>query len=103
MNMKGMEQSARRAADLMRALGNENRLMLLCQLVDGEKSVGWLADNLGVRQTVASQQLALLRRERLVESRRDGQTVFYSLASNDAERVIRLLYDIYCQPEAEGE
>jgi len=93
-----MKASARSAADLMRSLANENRLMLLCQLVDGEKSVGSLADQLGVRQTLVSQQLALLRRAGLVEARRDGQTIFYALASSEAERVLGLLYDIYCQP-----
>ena len=93
-----MKASARSAADLMRSLANENRLMLLCQLVDGERSVGWLADELGVRQTLVSQQLGLLRRAGLVEARRDGQTIFYALASSDAERVLGLLYEIYCQP-----
>jgi DNA-binding transcriptional ArsR family regulator len=96
MNATELQDSAQRAANLMRSLANEKRLMLLCQLVDGEKSVGTLCKALGLAQTNASQQLALLRREGLVRTRRDGQTIYYSLAGEEGRRVIEVLYELYC-------
>lgn len=80
----------------MRSLASEKRLMLLCQLVDGERSVGELCEALDIPQTNASQQLAVLRREGLVETRRDGQTIYYSLAGEEGRRVIEVLYELYC-------
>ena len=82
----------------MRALASENRLMLLCQLVEGEKSVGALAEALDLRQSTVSQQLALLRKDGLVTTRREAQTIYYSLAGNDARQVIEVLYGLYCAP-----
>ncbi len=93
-----MQQAARRASELMKALSNENRLMILCQLADGEKSVGQLADALGLRQAAASQQLSLLRKDGLVTPRREAQTIYYDLHGIAARRVIELLYEIYCAP-----
>ncbi|MEZ5668247.1 MAG: metalloregulator ArsR/SmtB family transcription factor [Alphaproteobacteria bacterium] len=95
-----MQKASRRAADLMRALASENRLMLLCQLAQGEKSVGALAEALDLRQSTVSQQLALLRKDGLVTTRREAQTVHYSLAGDDARRVIEVLYALYCAPVA---
>jgi len=91
-----LQESAERAAGLMRSLASEKRLMLLCQLVDGERSVGELCDALGLSQANASQQLAVLRRDGLIKPRRDGQTIYYSIASEAARRVILVLYEIYC-------
>ncbi|MHA1566686.1 MAG: ArsR/SmtB family transcription factor [Alphaproteobacteria bacterium] len=91
-----MEKSARAASALMDMLSNENRLMILCQLSGGEKSVGQLAELIGARQVAVSQQLAILRREGLVQPRREAQTIHYSLASDEASRVIQVLYEIYC-------
>lgn len=91
-----MHAAATRASDLMRALASENRLMILCQLAEGEKSVGELAGRLDLRQAAVSQQLALLRKDGLVAPRRDGQTIFYSIASPQAEAVIEVLYDLFC-------
>ena len=100
MNIKEMRIAAQQAANLMKALSSENRLMMLCQLADGEKSVGELAQLLGLQQAAVSQQLALLRRKGLVVPRRDGQTIYYSLAGDAARRVIMVLYELYCAPQS---
>ena len=99
MNLKALEDSAQIAANLLRSLANENRLMILCQLAEGEKSVGELANLLGIRQTNMSQQLALLRKDNIVTTRREGQTIYYTLVSAPARQLIKLLYDIYCNPD----
>lgn len=93
-----MQTSARGAADLMKALSSENRLMLLCQLADGEKTVGDLAEALGMRQAAVSQQLALLRKDGLVSARREGRMMHYRLTGREARAVIMLLYELYCAP-----
>jgi len=97
--MEDMQASADRAVELLKSLGNRSRLMILCQLLQGERSVGDLAQLIGMRDTAVSQQLALLRKDGLVRARRDGQTIYYALASAEAERVIVTLYDIYCPAE----
>ncbi|MGD1879675.1 MAG: ArsR/SmtB family transcription factor [Kiloniellaceae bacterium] len=93
-----MQRSAQAAADLMKALSSENRLMLLCQLVDGEKTVGELAGSLRLRQAAVSQQLALLRKDGLVSARRDGRQMHYCLTGQEARAIIKLLYELYCAP-----
>jgi ArsR family transcriptional regulator, virulence genes transcriptional regulator len=98
MNINDLQTSARAAADLMKALSSENRLLLLCQLADGDKSVGELAEGLGLRQAAVSQQLALLRKDGLVAARRDGRTMHYSLTGREARAVIQILYRLYCEP-----
>ena len=90
--------SAKSASRFLEALSNENRLLLLCLLAEGEKSVGELEALLGLRQPAVSQQLARLRADDLVGYRRNGKTVFYSLTSDPAERVMNLLHEIFCQP-----
>ncbi len=94
--MQEMQVNADRAVELLKALGNRGRLMILCQLVQGERSVGDLAERISMRDTAVSQQLALLRKDGLVRARRDGQTIYYALASDEAARVIQTLYEIYC-------
>ena len=98
MNIQEMENSAYAASEMLKALANEHRLMMLCQLADGEKSVGELTRLVGLAQPAMSQHLARLRRDGLVGTRREGQTVWYSLLSDEAGKVIELLYDIYCAP-----
>ncbi|CAK0749277.1 Transcriptional activator HlyU [uncultured Gammaproteobacteria bacterium] len=93
-----MDEAAAAATDLLKALASPNRLKILCHLIDGEKSVGGIAALLGVRETVVSQHLALLRKDRLVRSRRVGQTIFYVIDSPQAEQVIRVLHQLYCVP-----
>ena len=98
MNIKAeiMSQAADVVVELLQSLGNKSRLMIICQLLEGEKSVGQLAEFLQARESTVSQHLALLRKDRLVTTRRDGQTIFYSISSDPARRIIELLYEIYC-------
>lgn len=84
------------AANLMKALGNENRLMVLCALAEGERSVGELNELIPLSQSALSQQLARLRSQGLVNTRRESQTIYYSLAQGPVDKVIHLLHDIYC-------
>ena len=91
-----MELHAADAAGLMKALGNESRLMILCVLAEGERSVSDLNSIVPLSQSALSQQLARLRQSGLVTTRRESQTIFYSLAAGPADRVINLLHDIYC-------
>jgi len=91
-----MRESADDATRLLKAMSSRNRLMLLCQLTEAEKSVGALADLVGMRESAASQQLALLRKDGLVSARRDGQTIYYRLASDKAGKLLATLYDAFC-------
>jgi ArsR family transcriptional regulator len=102
VDLARMEDSARKAAEFLRALGHEGRMMMLCHLVTGEKSVSELEALLGARQAAVSQQLARLRHEGLVEARRDGKAIFYSLADPRALRLLEVLYELFCAPGAEG-
>ena len=96
MNMKDMEARADEVAGLLKSLSHPMRLMLLCQLVDGERAVGELAARLDRPQPAVSQQLGLLRREGLVRTRRVGQTVFYSLPAGPVHRLMEDLYRNFC-------
>jgi len=98
-----MREYAAEAARLMNALGNESRLMILCMLAEDEQSVGALNEAIPLSQSALSQQLARLRRQELVETRRESQTIFYSLRKGPAEKVIHLLHDIYCPDRQSGE
>jgi DNA-binding transcriptional ArsR family regulator len=93
-----MAAAAEQASELLRSLGNRHRLMILCQLTEGERSVGDLAAFLGLRDSTVSQHLSLLRRDGLVRARRDGQTIWYSIASPPARRVLETLFEIFCKP-----
>jgi len=91
-----MQAHAADAAGLMKALGNESRLMVLCMLTEGEQSVSDLNDMIPLSQSALSQQLARLREQGLVKTRRESQAIYYSLADGPADRIINLLHDIYC-------
>ena len=93
------EDSAGRAASLLRTLANERRLMILCQLVDGEMSVGALQPRVGLSQSALSQHLALLREEGVVATRREGQSIFYRVADPAALRVLQTLAELFCPPD----
>lgn len=97
-----MRQHAPDAAGLMKALGNESRLMILCTLAEGEHSVGELNEMVPLSQSALSQQLAKLRSQGIVSTRRESQTIYYSLAEGPANRIIRLLHDIFCSPDDRG-
>ncbi|MBL9068187.1 MAG: helix-turn-helix transcriptional regulator [Sphingopyxis sp.] len=93
------EASAGRAATLLRLLANEKRLMILCQLADGELAVGEIQSRVGLSQSALSQHLALLRAEGIVATRREGQAIFYRLDDPAAMRVIETLAELFCPPE----
>jgi DNA-binding transcriptional ArsR family regulator len=93
-----MARRAREASEFLKALAHESRLMILCDLLHGEKSVGELEALLARRQSTVSQQLARLRLEGLVSARRDGKTIYYSIASDKARSIISALYDSFCSP-----
>jgi DNA-binding transcriptional ArsR family regulator len=95
-----MRSQAASAETMLKALGNRHRLMILCRLNDGEQSVGDLAAFLDVRDSTVSQHLALLRKDGVVSTRRDGQTIWYALASEPVRRLVGTLYEIYCSPQA---
>ncbi len=95
-----MELAADQASELLKALSNRHRLLIVCQLVDGERSVGDLAEFLGLRDSTVSQHLALLRKDGLVSARRDAQTIYYSIASKPAREILKTLYQVYCAPKA---
>ena len=91
-----IRRHAASAASLMKALGNESRLLILCALARSEYSVGELNEIVPLSQSALSQQLARLRREELVTTRRESQTIYYSLAPGPAHQVIELLHGVYC-------
>lgn len=93
-----MKENAARAAAFLKTLAHEGRLMILCHLGNGEKSVGQLEDLLQLRQAAVSQMLARLREEGFVTTRRDGKTIYYSLRDGNAAQMIGLLYDLFCEP-----
>ena len=91
-----MAENAQGAAAFLKTLAHEGRLMILCHLGSGEKSVGELEDLLDMRQAAVSQMLARLREEGFVTTRRDGKTVHYSLANENTQEVIALLHRLFC-------
>lgn len=95
---KTMEAKAEDAARMLSTLANAKRLMALCHLLEGEKSVGRLAELVGLAPAALSQHLARMRDLRLVETRRDGQTIHYRLASTEVEAILETLYRLYCEP-----
>lgn len=98
INPDRVRKHAPEAAQLLKSLGHETRLAILCLLAGGERSVGELNAELGISQSALSQHLAVLRRDRLVATRRDAQHIHYRLAGEHASRVIEALHDIYCRP-----
>lgn len=94
-------RKARKASNFLKALSNESRLLLLCLLAERERSVTELENILSLRQSAVSQQLARLRYDGMVDTRRDGKTIYYSLANDDVRRVIAVVYDIFCAPAAD--
>lgn len=97
-----MAPRAREASEFLKALAHESRLMILCDLLHGEKSVGELEAQLARRQSTVSQQLARLRLEGLVSARRDGKAIYYSIASERARSIIAALYESFCNPPGGG-
>lgn len=92
-----MEGQARRAAEFLRSLASEHRLLILCALAEGERSVGELATLLGIAQPNASQHLFKLKSEGLVTARREGQTIYYRIASRHVKPIIGHLHAMFCK------
>lgn len=99
-NIEAMHRAADQASELLKALASRHRLLILCHLAEGKRSVGELASVLELRDSTVSQHLALLRRDGLVAAERDGQTIWYSLASGPARQVLDTLFAIYCPSDA---
>lgn len=96
MNLEEMEKNSAQAVVLLKAMANERRLQILCLLLNQELSVGELCERLQLSQSALSQHLAWLRRDELVSTRKEAQTVYYTLSSNEVSSVIKLLHDLYC-------
>ncbi|MEZ5843087.1 MAG: metalloregulator ArsR/SmtB family transcription factor [Hyphomicrobiaceae bacterium] len=95
--LQSLMRKARKASDFLKALAHENRLLILCLLSERERSVGDLEELLSLSQPAVSQQLARLRLDGLVETRREGRTVYYSLADEQTKRFIGAVYDKFCR------
>ena len=95
--LERMVDNAKRASSFLKALAHESRLIILCILAEGEKSVSELERELDLRQPTVSQQLARLRADGLVSTRRDGKIIYYSLASDEARIIIGAIYDVFCR------
>jgi len=91
-------EQARQASDLLKALSHETRLLILCILSEGEKSVSELEEILSMPQAAVSQQLARLRFDRLVNTRREGRMIYYSVAGKEVSSVVETLYELFCRP-----
>lgn len=100
VDREAMRGAAQAACALMKALSNPDRMLLLCELSEGERNVGELQEAVGVVQPTLSQQLAVLREERLVETRREGKNIYYRIASPEALAVLQVLYAQFCGPRA---
>ncbi|MGB0682428.1 MAG: ArsR/SmtB family transcription factor [Magnetovibrionaceae bacterium] len=94
-DLEQLAENAKRASTLLKAMANQHRLMVLCQLVKGEKNVGELERIIGLSQSALSQHLARLRRDRIVKTRRVAQTIYYSLSGEEASAIIETLYTLY--------
>lgn len=99
MNIKDITSRAGEAEQLLKALANRNRLIILCEMHGGERAVAELAETVGLSQSALSQHLARLREDGLVATRRESTSIFYGLADERVSRVISLLHEIYCNAE----
>ncbi|MBX3453854.1 metalloregulator ArsR/SmtB family transcription factor [Ferrovibrio sp.] len=97
VDLDRMQASASAASEFLSNLANEKRLLTLCRLMEAESSVGELAEAVGLSQSALSQHLTRLRKDGLVETRRDGQTIYYRIADPRVKKLIRVLYDTFCK------
>ena len=95
-----LEENAEKASRLLKSMSHPSRLMVLCHLSSGEKSVGELASLLDIPQSPLSQHLARMRKEHLVKTRREAQTIYYSVASGEAARIVALMHELYCSEDS---
>lgn len=96
--LASMEAKAEEASRVLTAMANAKRLMVLCNLLEGEKSVGQMAELVGLSAAALSQHLGKMRSLNLVATRRDGQTIYYRLASHEVREILETLYRLYCAP-----
>ncbi len=101
-DVSAMRNAAEAASNLMKIMANSDRLLLLCQLSQHEKSVGELEELTGIKQPSLSQQLTVLRESSLVSTRRDGKNIFYSIANSSAMKVMHVLYQEFCLNNLRG-
>ncbi|MTI43533.1 transcriptional regulator [Roseibium hamelinense] len=99
MDEEALEQNSEEAARFLKMLASGPRLLLMCQMWDKECSVGYLAEKTGMRMPTVSQQLSLLRSQGLVDTRRDGTTIYYRMTSDPAKEIMAVLYKTFCMPE----
>lgn len=97
-DMDVLVKQARQASELLKALSHETRLLILCLLSEGEKSVSELEETMKMPQAAVSQQLARLRLDGLVKSRRDGRMIYYSIADMEVSSIVETLYELFCKP-----
>jgi DNA-binding transcriptional ArsR family regulator len=103
MDIAKLQDNASKASVLLKTMANEWRLLILCHLAEKERSVSELERLIGLNQSALSQHLAVLRRENLVKTRREAQSIYYSLASEEAAKIMSTLYMLYCAVPGEGE
>ena len=96
LDLDRLQESATHAATLLKVMANPNRLIILCQLAEGEKSVGELESVVGLSQSALSQHLGVLRQQGVVTTRRSAQSIFYSLASKEVQTIMLALHDVFC-------
>jgi DNA-binding transcriptional ArsR family regulator len=99
MDIAELKDNAGQATRLLKSLANDRRLLILCHLSENEKSVGELERLVNLSQSALSQHLARLRRDNLVQTRRQAQTIYYSIASPEADAVLQTLYKLYCSDD----
>ncbi len=99
LDVDALMDNARDAAEFLKALSHEARLVILCMLAEGEKSVSEIEEFLELRQPAVSQQLARLRADNLVDTRRDGKNIYYSLSRPEVRKVIETLYESFCNAQ----
>ena len=103
VELQAMQKAAAKAGGLLKVLANADRLLLLCQMSQGEYCVSDLEEMTGVKQPTLSQQLTVLREELMVTTRREGKQIFYSIASKEALAVMKVLYELYCKDVDDSE
>ena len=102
LDFSQMQDNAGKACGLLKAMANEARLMVLCQLIEGERSVTELQEAVGLSQSAMSQHLAVLREQDIVSTRRDGQSVFYRISNSQATAIMETLHREFCEPPRPG-
>jgi DNA-binding transcriptional ArsR family regulator len=99
VDLEQLQENARIASNLLKAMCNERRLLILCQLLHGEKTVGELEGAIGLSQSALSQHLAILRQHDLVKTRREAQSIYYSLSGPESRAILETLYRLYATPQ----